>query len=51
LFKNIGIFVGGSAAAESREDGFDPMMELVAGTFTRRAERGVFAPSHPLNLL
>jgi DNA-binding transcriptional LysR family regulator len=30
---------------------FDPMMELVTGTFARRAERGVFGQSHPLNLL
>ena len=30
---------------------FDPMMELVTGTFARRAERGVFDQSHPLNLL
>jgi DNA-binding transcriptional LysR family regulator len=30
---------------------FDPMMELVTGTFARRGERGVFGQSHPLNLL
>jgi DNA-binding transcriptional LysR family regulator len=30
---------------------FDPVMELVTGTFARRGERGVFGQSHPLNLL
>ena len=30
---------------------FDPMMELVTGTFTRRGERSAFDASHPLNLL
>jgi DNA-binding transcriptional LysR family regulator len=30
---------------------FDPMMELVTGTFARRGERSVFDMSHPLNLL
>jgi DNA-binding transcriptional LysR family regulator len=30
---------------------FDPMMELVTGTFARRGERSAFGPSHPLNLL
>jgi DNA-binding transcriptional LysR family regulator len=30
---------------------FDPMMELVTGTFTRRGERDTFDMSHPLNLL
>jgi hypothetical protein len=31
--------------------GFDPMMELVTGTFARRGERGAFDASHPLNIL
>lgn len=31
--------------------GFDPMMELVTGTFARRGERDAFGPSHPLNLI
>jgi DNA-binding transcriptional LysR family regulator len=30
---------------------FDPMMELVTGTFARRGERSAFDRSHPLNLL
>jgi DNA-binding transcriptional LysR family regulator len=30
---------------------FDPMMELVTGTFARRGERSAFDTSHPLNLL
>ena len=30
---------------------FDPMMELVTGTFARRGERSAFDASHPLNLL
>jgi DNA-binding transcriptional LysR family regulator len=30
---------------------FDPMMELVTGTFARRGERHAFDMSHPLNLL
>jgi DNA-binding transcriptional LysR family regulator len=30
---------------------FDPMMELVTGTFARRGERSAFDVSHPLNLL
>jgi hypothetical protein len=30
---------------------FDPTMELVTGTFARRAERSAFGQSHPLNLL
>jgi DNA-binding transcriptional LysR family regulator len=30
---------------------FDPMLELVTGTFARRGEREIFEPSHPLNLL
>ncbi len=30
---------------------FDPMMELVTGTFARRGERSAFDLSHPLNLL
>jgi DNA-binding transcriptional LysR family regulator len=30
---------------------FDPMMELVTGTFARRGERQAFDTSHPLNLL
>jgi DNA-binding transcriptional LysR family regulator len=30
---------------------FDPMMELVTGTFARRGERSTFDASHPLNLL
>jgi hypothetical protein len=30
---------------------FDPMMELVTGTFARRGERTAFDGSHPLNLL
>ena len=30
---------------------FDPMMELVTGTFARRGERCAFDASHPLNLL
>ena len=30
---------------------FDPMMELVTGTFARRGERSAFDMSHPLNLL
>src|SRR6266567_3578678 len=30
---------------------FDPMMELVTGTFARRGERRAFDTSHPLNLL
>lgn len=30
---------------------FDPMMELVTGTFARRGERKAFANSHPLNVL
>jgi hypothetical protein len=30
---------------------FNPMMELVTGTFARRGERGAFDASHPLNLL
>jgi DNA-binding transcriptional LysR family regulator len=30
---------------------FDPMMELVTGTFARRGERSAFDKSHPLNLL
>lgn len=30
---------------------FDPMMELVTGTFARRGERRAFDASHPLNLL
>ena len=30
---------------------FDPMMELVTGTFARRGERNAFEASHPLNLL
>lgn len=30
---------------------FDPMMELVTGTFARRGERNAFDASHPLNLL
>jgi DNA-binding transcriptional LysR family regulator len=30
---------------------FDPMMELVTGTFARRGERNAFDTSHPLNLL
>lgn len=31
--------------------GFDPMMELVTGTFARRGERDAFGPAHPLNLI
>jgi DNA-binding transcriptional LysR family regulator len=30
---------------------FDPVMELVTGTFARRGERSAFDMSHPLNLL
>ena len=30
---------------------FDPMMELVTGTFARRGERSAFDASHPLNVL
>jgi DNA-binding transcriptional LysR family regulator len=30
---------------------FDPMMQLVTGTFARRGERNAFDMSHPLNLL
>jgi DNA-binding transcriptional LysR family regulator len=30
---------------------FQPAMELVTGTFARRAERAVFGQSHPLNML
>jgi DNA-binding transcriptional LysR family regulator len=30
---------------------FDPMMELVTGTFARMGERSAFDASHPLNLL
>jgi DNA-binding transcriptional LysR family regulator len=30
---------------------FDPMLELVTGTFARRSEREIFEASHPLNLL
>jgi hypothetical protein len=30
---------------------FDPMMELVTGTFARRGERDTFGPTHPLNLI
>jgi DNA-binding transcriptional LysR family regulator len=30
---------------------FDPVMELVTGTFARRDERSAFDTSHPLNLL
>jgi DNA-binding transcriptional LysR family regulator len=30
---------------------FDPMMELVTGTFARRGERNAFDAGHPLNLL
>ena len=30
---------------------FDPMMELVTGTFARRGERRAFDESHPLNIL
>jgi hypothetical protein len=30
---------------------FNPTMELVTGTFARRAERAVFGQSHPLNML
>jgi hypothetical protein len=30
---------------------FNPMMELVTGTFARRGERSAFGPSHPINLL
>ena len=30
---------------------FDPMMELVTGTFARRGERNAFDRSHPLNIL
>lgn len=30
---------------------FNPMMELVTGTFARRGERSAFDASHPLNLL
>ena len=30
---------------------FNPMMELVTGTFARRGERSTFDVSHPLNLL
>ncbi|MEO3809448.1 LysR family transcriptional regulator [Sphaerisporangium sp. B11E5] len=30
---------------------FDPMLELVTGTFARRGERDVFDATHPLNLL
>src|SRR5215471_3867110 len=30
---------------------FEPMMELVTGTFARRGERSAFDASHPLNLL
>jgi hypothetical protein len=30
---------------------FDPMMELVTGTFARQGERSAFDSSHPLNVL
>ncbi len=30
---------------------FDPMMELVTGTFARRGERASFDTSHPINVL
>jgi hypothetical protein len=30
---------------------FNPMMELVTGTFARRGERNAFDTSHPINLL
>jgi hypothetical protein len=30
---------------------FDPMMELVTGTFARRGGRSAFDQSHPFNLL